>query len=158
MPEPFSRSAASTWPEAANVLTLPGGRRVRGVRIGQVASLYPRPDMGVYAPDGLLRRATLSVPWERTVLRWRDFGYPADPDTALSALAQAWHRAATERVEVGCRGGRGRTGTMLACLGVFGGLTPAEAVLWVRAGYHRRAVETPAQRRFIRAADAYRDW
>ena len=54
----------------------------------------------------------------------------------------------TERVEVACGGGTGRTGTALACLAVLAGTPPDEAVAFVRAGYRSRAVETPAQRRF----------
>jgi protein-tyrosine phosphatase len=55
-----------------------------------------------------------------------------------------------ERVEVACRGGVGRTGTALAALAVLDGLVPADAVHRVRADYHRRAVETPWQRRWLR--------
>jgi protein-tyrosine phosphatase len=50
---------------------------------------------------------------------------------------------------VACGGGIGRTGTALAALAVLDGLTPREALRWVRAGYHRRAVETPWQRRWL---------
>jgi protein-tyrosine phosphatase len=57
----------------------------------------------------------------------------------------------TERVEVACGGGQGRTGTALACLAVLDGVPPEEAVAWVRAHYRRRAVETPGQARFVRS-------
>ena len=46
-------------------------------------------------------------------------------------------------------GGVGRTGTVIACLAVLTGLSPADAVAWARANYHRRAVETPWQRRWV---------
>ena len=75
---------------------------------------------------------------------------PTDQDDALAALAEAHRRAyAGERVEVACRGGVGRTGTALAALVVLDGLAPDGAVAWVRAGYHRRAVETPWQRKWL---------
>ena len=33
---------------------------------------------------------------------------------------------------------------------ILDGLTPADALAWVRSGYHPRAVETPWQRRWLR--------
>lgn len=54
-----------------------------------------------------------------------------------------------ERVEAACRGGSGRTGTALAALAVLDGRTPREALTWVRGHYHRRAVETIWQRRWL---------
>ena len=75
---------------------------------------------------------------------------PAQPLLLASEwLAEAWRRSATERVEVACAGGRGRTGTALACLAILDGVAAAQAVTYVRAHYDRRAVETPGQRRFV---------
>lgn len=82
-------------------------------------------------------------------VRWRDFGVPSDPEDARDALLEAWRRAEYERVEIACHGGRGRTGTALACLAVLDGLAPTEAIAYVREQYHRRAVETSAQRRSV---------
>ena len=64
--------------------------------------------------------------------------------------SEAWERARTERVEIACRGGVGRTGTALACLAVLDGVPPADAVRYVREHYHPRAVETPGQRAYVR--------
>jgi protein-tyrosine phosphatase len=83
-------------------------------------------------------------------VRWPDFRLPADPAELRAALVEAHERAATERVELACGGGRGRTGTALACLAVLDGVPAGEAVAWVRAHYDRRAVETRAQERFVR--------
>jgi len=52
-------------------------------------------------------------------------------------------------VELACVGGRGRTGTALACLAVLDGVPAAEAVANVREHYDLRAVETPWQRRYV---------
>jgi protein-tyrosine phosphatase len=52
-------------------------------------------------------------------------------------------------VEAACRGGIGRTGTALAALAVLDGLSPPDALHWVRAGYHRAAIETPGQRHWL---------
>jgi hypothetical protein len=88
--------------------------------------------------------------WPCRRVRWPDFGVPADRGDALDALGEAHRRAlAGERVEVACRGGVGRTGTALAALAVLDGLHPGQAVAWVRGHYHRRAVETPWQRRWL---------
>jgi protein-tyrosine phosphatase len=86
--------------------------------------------------------------WESRWLRWPDFGLPADRVQAARAIAEAWQRSAAERVEIACAGGRGRTGTVLACLAVLDGVPGSEAVGFVRANYDPRAVETPRQRRF----------
>ena len=67
----------------------------------------------------------------------------------LPALTEAWQRATIERVEIGCTGGRGRTGTALACLAVLDGIPSAAAVAFVRERYDRHAVETPGQRRYV---------
>ena len=52
---------------------------------------------------------------------------------------------------VHCYGGRGRTGTTLACLFILVGESPATAVKTVRARHRPEAVETSAQRRFVEA-------
>ena len=54
-----------------------------------------------------------------------------------------------ERVEIACGGGRGRTGTALACMAVLDGVPRDEAVTYVREHYDARAVETPWQRRYV---------
>jgi protein-tyrosine phosphatase len=95
-------------------------------------------------------------PWPHRRIRWPDFWVPANRADALDALREAYRRArASERVEVACGGGIGRTGTALAALAVLDGLPPPAAVTWVRGTYHRRAIETPWQRRWLRhLADA----
>jgi protein-tyrosine phosphatase len=74
---------------------------------------------------------------------------PTDLDDAHEALREAWRRAALERVEIACGGGRGRTGTALACIAVLDGVPPAQAVAYVREHYDPRAVETPWQRKYV---------
>ena len=128
----------------AGVLTLPSGRRVRG-RAWRDLPPGPAPEFGVY----LLGRAPQLPSWESRWVRWRDFGLPADPELLRAVLTEARQRAADARVEIACRGGRGRTGTALACLAVLDGLPPEEAVAYVRAGYSGHAVETRAQAAFV---------
>ena len=90
-------------------------------------------------------------PWDHAHLPWVDFGVP-DATALRAALEDVLDRARRgERVEVGCLGGHGRTGTALACLAVLTGTPPGEAVAWVRAAYCERAVETDEQRAFVAA-------
>jgi len=78
-----------------------------------------------------------------------DLRLPADEADALDALTEAWRRAETERVEIACWRGRGRTGTALACIAVLDGVPLEQAVSFVRREYRRRTVETPGQRRYV---------
>jgi hypothetical protein len=137
-----------SWPDGTpGVVQLPSGRRVRGRGLRRPLPAGPLPEFGVY----LLGRPPGPVAWESAWLPWPDFRLPRDPAAARTVLAEAWRRAAEQRVEVACEGGRGRTGTALACLAVLDGVPSAEAVAWVRAHYDPRAVETPWQSRFVRS-------
>ena len=123
------------WAEGPGIVTLPGGARVRGRRVADPVSP---------ADFAVLLHAGPDPPWPHRRVRWPDFWLPTDRADALDALGEALRRArAGERVEVACRGGVGRTGTAIAALAVLDGLPAAEAVRWVRAAYHPRAVETP---------------
>jgi hypothetical protein len=136
------------WSEGEDgVLRLPSGRLIRGRGLrNPMPSGYP-PTFGVY----LLGAAPPEFGWESRWIKWPDFRLPADAAYAGRVLREAWRRSAGERVEIACGGGRGRTGTALACVAVLDGVPAAEAVSFVREGYHPRAVETPWQRRFVRA-------
>jgi len=91
-------------------------------------------------------RSAPTPPWDHNHLDWPDFGVPADPGLVLTALSSLIDRARTgERVEVGCIGGHGRTGTALAILAILTGHPAADAVAWVRANYCPKAVETADQ-------------
>ncbi|MFC3578026.1 protein phosphatase [Streptomyces yaanensis] len=133
-------------PDTPGVLRLPSGRLVRGRALRRPLPDGPVPTYAVY----LLGERPPEVPWESDWLRWPDFRLPSSRLEARRLLAGAWSRAVGERVEVACGGGRGRTGTALACLAVLDGVPPGEAVEFVRAAYDRRAVETPWQRRYVR--------
>jgi len=110
----------------------------------------PAPDFAVY----LSGSKPPSTPWPHTWLRWRDFGLPSDVESARAALLDAWGRSVAERVEVACGGGRGRTGTALACLAVIDGVPASDAVQFIRQHYDRHAAEMPWQRRFVARFDA----
>ncbi|MBB6419759.1 protein-tyrosine phosphatase family protein [Streptomyces sp. AK010] len=136
------------WSERdTGVLRLPSGLLVRGRGLRHpLDPTAPLPSCGVY----LLGRQPPEVPWESDWIRWPDFRLPSDPAAARAQLAAVRERAAGERVEIACGGGRGRTGTALACLAVLDGVPGKEAVAYVRRHYDRHAVETPWQRRYVR--------
>ncbi|MFB9317977.1 protein-tyrosine phosphatase family protein [Cryptosporangium minutisporangium] len=136
----------NAWePTAAGVLRLPSGRLVRGRGLRRPLPPGSPPTFGVY----LLGRAAPPVDWESRWLRWPDFWLPSDREQAARTLREVWERTPGERVEVACGGGRGRTGTALACLAVLDGVPPADAVAFVRRHYDKHAVETPWQRRYV---------
>jgi len=88
--------------------------------------------------------------WPAETIDWPDFSVPRDRQAAAAQIRSAFARArAGERVEVGCAGGLGRTGTVLACIAVLAGVPAADAVAWVRANYDARAVETEEQEKFV---------
>jgi len=138
MTEPWS-------PDSPGVLVLPSGRLVRGR-----ALCHPLPggSLPTYALN-LLGREPDHQPWPTRWLRWPDFRLPADRAEAAAALRDTLARLTEDRVEVACSGGRGRTGTALACLVALDTGTTDGAVEWVRAHYDRHAVETPGQRRYV---------
>lgn len=103
------------------------------------------PDLGIY----LLARRPDPVGWDARWVRWPDFGLPKDRAAAMAAFREAWLRSETERVEVACGGGRGRTGTALACIAVLDGVPAGQAVAFVRRWYSPHAVETPWQHRYV---------
>jgi hypothetical protein len=132
-------------PTGAGVLRLPSGRLVRGRGLRRPPPAGPEPSFGVY----LLGRTPPPVAWASRWVRWPDFWLPTDRSVARDVLHEAWRRAATDRVEIACGGGRGRTGTALACLAVIDGVPAEQAVAFVRKHYDPRAVETPWQRRYV---------
>jgi protein-tyrosine phosphatase len=140
-----------TWDRSdQGVLELPSGRMIRGRLLGSKESNDLLPSFGVY----LTLRRPDSVPWDVRWLRWPDFWLPLDRRAAAAILREAWSRSESERVEVACPHGRGRTGTALACLAVLDGIPRDQAVGYVREHYSRHAVETPWQRRFVRSFPA----
>jgi protein-tyrosine phosphatase family protein len=132
-------------PTSSGVLRLPSGRLVRGRGLRNPLPPGPTPTFAIY----LLGTTPPAVAWESRWLRWPDFWLPSDQARAREVLHEAYEHAMTERVEIACNGGRGRTGTALACLAVIDGVPANLAVAFVRRHYDRHAVETPCQRRYV---------
>ncbi len=150
----------------ARSVTFPDGTRVTAGAIAGSAGAAP--EFGLYAYGHAERRASRrgrllnriarrplhggswEPAWHVEWLHWPDFGVPAEPEGAARSIVAAFDRArAGERVDVRCYGGKGRTGTMLACMAVLAGVPPGDAVAWVRAAYSPKAVERAGQREWV---------
>lgn len=153
-PEAMSVRTVSAWADEQGVVVLPDGRRVRGAALRQPRGNVPTPDFAVY----LLGRDPGPMDWPHRWVRWRDFRVPDSTEEATAALRQAWECAGALRVEIVCGGGVGRTGTALALMATMSGVAPPDAVAWVRAHHHPRAVETRGQRRWVEAAAGSSGW
>lgn len=126
-------------------VVLPDGTTVTAVSFdhGDPYGREERPDYGLYLDP------RWQPPWPHDHVDWPDFGVP-DETAITTALRSLLARARTgQRVEVGCRGGHGRTGTAVACLAAATGCPAGEAVAWVREHYCASAVETPGQEAFV---------
>ncbi len=108
------------------------------------------PDFGLYA----------SPAWQASCLAyfidWQDYHLPVRWQLAAHAIVDTYNKArAGLWVEVGCFGGHGRTGTILACMAVLGGIPATDAVDWVRQNYCEKAVEADTQEWWVLWFDAY---
>ena len=123
----------------------------------------PKPDFGVYlstmgwgmrimvSPDFPAEELHLVLPYPRLTLDWVDM--MAAPRGAATEHVIKW---AVEKVaegkllDIGCFGGHGRTGTLLAVLMVeIEKLSPAEAIDAVHERYCKECIESLAQARFV---------
>jgi len=99
---------------------------------------------------GLYMDPAWAPTWEAELIDWPDFGLPSNWEAAANQIIASFERAKNEeRVEIGCIGGLGRTGTVLACMAVLAGVPANQAVEWVRANYDPRAVETLEQAEWV---------
>ncbi|WNV86623.1 protein-tyrosine phosphatase family protein [Umezawaea sp. Da 62-37] len=131
---------------------LPDGTWIRGRGLRHPAPTGPLPEHGLYLGGPRLRaRHDDALTWPHHWVHWPDFMLPRDRDDAIARIRELHEFArAGHRVEVACFGGHGRTGTVLSCLAVLAGVPADDAVAWTRTHYHRSAVETPWQRRWVR--------
>lgn len=146
------RRTAEQWDLAPGVVEFPSGRRIRGrswrKRTEEPADLCIMLTTGVGSRLGSLSSTTTAA--ETITIDWPDLRLPRRTSQAHDVLKEAWERASRERVEIVCGGGVGRTGTALAIIGVLDGMEPQEAIDFVKSNYHADAVDSPAQRAFVR--------
>jgi hypothetical protein len=105
------------------IVTFPDGSRVRA------SSIVDRRVDDSERSFGLYLDPRWQPSWPADLIEWRDFGLPEDPELAAQKIEAAFSRARSgELVEIGCLGGSGRTGTVLACMAVLAGVPSADAV------------------------------
>lgn len=105
------------------------------------------PDFGLYA-DFMWEPG-----WRNEYIVWPDFEIPDFASVAIEQIHSACERVVNgERVEIGCIGGHGRTGTIAACMAVTLSymvgetpLSPSDARALVQREYCRHAIETDEQ-------------
>ncbi len=125
-------------------VVFPDGSRVRASSIFDRRADDPDRAYGLYADPHW------EPTWPADVIAWPDFGLPDDPEVAARQIESAFDRARRgDLVEVGCLGGIGRTGTVLACMAVLAGVPASDAVAWIRAAYRSDAVETAEQEEWV---------
>ena len=126
------------------IVTFPDGSRVRAVGLAERREDDPERAFGLYLDEHW------APTWPADLVAWPDFGLPEEPEVAARQIVDAFGRAQRgELVEVGCLGGSGRTGTVLACMAILARVAPGEAVEWVREAYRPEAVETAEQEAWV---------
>ncbi len=116
----------------------------------RAAGLADRDKNADWREFGLYMDSRWDPNWPSRMIEWPDFGVPTRDVDAARSIEEAYGAALTGcHVEVGCAGGLGRTGTVLACMAVLSGVNADEAVSWVRANYDSRAVETVDQEYWV---------
>jgi len=106
------------------------------------------PDFGVYLASSWSPKNYLSY-----ALPWQDFGLPGVPDHVVEGVVdEILYRARLgQHVEIGCIGGHGRTGSLLALILQRAGLEdPYEATEWVRTNYCDHAIESADQEWYVK--------
>lgn len=121
------------------------------------SGLLARPEAATFEPE---RAVFLDGAWGAlgfsadgvSIVEWPDFGVIAPAE--LSGLADGVIEAlAAGPVDIGCLGGHGRTGTLLATvIGRAEGLPAEAAIREARQRYCSHAVETHAQAMLVAAA------
>lgn len=133
-------------------LMLPSGRGL-GARSTGALPCWSPPDYGLYLGSaGEERRSwgLTTISWPHRWLVWSPARRPDDDTVTVSAIVDLVERSARgERVEVACRSGVARTGTVVACVAVLDGMTAKEAIRWTRASYHPGAGTIPWLRRWV---------
>lgn len=136
----YSNTSVRLMPE----VLFPDGTKVR-------ATGWPsRDENREWREFGLYMDAKWQPTWPAIVLDWPDFEVPSNPEVAAAEIQAAFRKARSGlRVEVGCLGGTGRTGIVLACMAILAGVEADRAVGWVRKNYSPYAVETPQQEAWV---------
>ena len=113
-------------------------------RAASKAEDRPIPKFGLYA-DPVWKTKS-----RNEFINWPDFNAPSHPKLAFYQIASAYQLALKANVEIGCIGGHGRTGTILACMAILDkDLDPDQAIDFTRSTYCNLAIETSSQESYI---------
>jgi hypothetical protein len=113
------------------------------------------PDCGVFLDVGWRWIAPASADSRIRIVKWPDFGVIA-PDELSGLTDSVIHALQSGPVDIGCLGGHGRTGTLLATIiGRTESLDADDSIAAARARYCAHAVETPAQAALVAEALAH---
>lgn len=108
------------------------------------------PDFGLYADH------IWNPSWRNEFIAWPDGSLPTNRPLALRQIREAFQLAQTDKmVEIGCIGGHGRTGTILALMYLLsceGLATAQQAIDFVKDKYCKHAIETPIQEWYVKYA------
>jgi len=96
------------------------------------------------APDKFFKKETPTI-----FLDWPDMGVLEIED--LKPVVEYLASVIEMGVEIGCMGGHGRTGTLMALIMVQLGCKPGKAIKTIRKDYCHRAIETQKQEDLIKA-------
>lgn len=98
--------------------------------------------------DQSMRQSTLAYPWEfgnSFLFRIQDGGVPPSVDQTHKLIEWLWNSMmAGNKTHIGCIGGHGRTGLILAAL-VTHATGEKDSIAYVRENYCKKAVETQEQ-------------
>ena len=100
---------------------------------------------------GIYMASSWSPRWLSFYINWTDHGLPLIPDSDViwaCEKALAWAREG-EVIEIGCIGGHGRTGALMACMATMCGVPATEAAQWVWDNYCTEAIESASQEWYI---------
>ena len=120
----------------------------------------PHPDLGVYLSmswhEALTGMMSVGIPcpikwdWPFITVEWGDYSLPDSWVLNQLLTFVVGKIKSGQRIEIGCMGGHGRTGTLLAMLQVeIGGMTAKAAIDTIRRDYCDEAIEGYAQEESI---------
>jgi hypothetical protein len=133
----------------AQDVTFPDGTKVWASSHHQRKEGEALPDFGFYL-DSIWKPQCLAF-----YINWTDYGLPVLAwDRVVEGIKTLHKLASTQQVEIGCIGGHGRTGTVLACLAILSGVEGDKAVDWVHKNYCEHAVEGGKQEWWVSWFDA----
>lgn len=100
---------------------------------------------------GVYMASSWQPKWLAFYLNWTDHGLPQVPDDDVMYVCEtvkAWAQKGIV-VEIGCIGGHGRTGALMACIAQLCGVKAADAAQWVWDNYCKEAIESKDQEWYI---------